>query len=255
MVGYETINRTGDCQITTYFVSCHSHVFQVEDAIKIFEYKYPDGVGVFVFDCSSAHESFAEDALLAHKMNRGPGGAQKKMHNTIIPTGPHKGENQTMVFPADCTELDKDGKPLAGQVKGMERVLQERGLLQEMVKNSKNGKVVAVCKKCKQSQEAREKAAKEAKARQDEIEGSGVQQFSERSECEEAAEDLDRPTDCCMRRVLSLQPDFQCEKPLLQLLIEKAGHKCLFLPKFHCELNPIEMVWGQAKRRMFFMVY
>jgi hypothetical protein len=145
-----------------------------------------------------AHESFAKDALLAHKMNQGLGGAQKKMHNTIIPTGPHEGENQTMVLPADCTELDKDGKPLAGQAKGMEWMLQECGLLQEMVKNSKNEKVVAVCKKCKVSQEACEKAAKEAKACQDEIEGSGVQQFSERSECEEATEDLDRPTDCCM---------------------------------------------------------
>jgi hypothetical protein len=51
-----------------------------------------------------------------------------------------------------------------------------------------------------------------------------------------------------MQRVLSLQSDFVNEKPLLQLMIEKAGHKCLFLPKFHCELNPIEMVWGQMKR-------
>jgi transposase len=35
----------------------------------------------------------------------------------------------------------------------------------------------------------------------------------------------------------------------LQVLIEKRGHICLFLPKFHCELNPIEMVWAQIKRR------
>ena len=51
-----------------------------------------------------------------------------------------------------------------------------------------------------------------------------------------------------MQCVLFLQPDFVNEKPLLQLVIEKAGHKCLFHPKFHCELNPIEMVWGQTKR-------
>ena len=29
---------------------------------------------------------------------------------------------------------------------------------------------------------------------------------------------------------------------MLETLIKKAGHECIFLPKFHCELNPIEMV-------------
>jgi hypothetical protein len=29
---------------------------------------------------------------------------------------------------------------------------------------------------------------------------------------------------------------------LLEILIQEAGHECIFLPKFHCELNPIEMV-------------
>lgn len=57
-----------------------------------------------------------------------------------------------------------------------------------------------------------------------------------------------QPTDCCMQMVLSLQYDFKNEKPQLQTKIEDRGHLCLFLPKFHCELNPIEMVWEQAKR-------
>src|SRR6266404_1579850 len=26
------------------------------------------------------------------------------------------------------------------------------------------------------------------------------------------------------------------------------GHLCLFLPKFHCELNPIEYSWGMVKK-------
>jgi transposase len=52
---------------------------------------------------------------------------------------------------------------------------------------------------------------------------------------------------CCAYRVLSLQDDFVNEKPLLQHYPEGCGHVCLFLPKFHCELNPIEMLWGYAK--------
>jgi hypothetical protein len=35
---------------------------------------------------------------------------------------------------------------------------------------------------------------------------------------------------------------------LLQEIIEAKGHKVVFYPKFHCELNYIEMYWGAAKR-------
>ena len=54
---------------------------------------------------------------------------------------------------------------------------------------------------------------------------------------------------CCAKRALSMQRDFQEEKPLLQHIIEDRGHRCLFLPKFHCELNAIELYWGFAKYR------
>ena len=37
------------------------------------------------------------------------------------------------------------------------------------------------------------------------------------------------------------------EKPLIQSIIEDAGHVCLFLLHFHCELNAIELLWGFAK--------
>ena len=29
---------------------------------------------------------------------------------------------------------------------------------------------------------------------------------------------------------------------MLETSIHSQGHECIFLPKFHCELNPIEMV-------------
>ena len=96
---------------------------------------------------------------------------------------------------------------------------------------------------------------KQAKAKQDEIEGSGIEGLNSCGVSDLEAEDLERPRDCCMQQVLSLQKDFREEKPLLQLVIENAGHKCLFLPKFHCELNLTEMVWGQAKRRKLLQIH
>ena len=47
---------------------------------------------------------------------------------------------------------------------------------------------------------------------------------------------------CCLARILSKQDDFQLQKSLLKEKITERGNLCLFLPKFHCELNPIEMV-------------
>ena len=47
---------------------------------------------------------------------------------------------------------------------------------------------------------------------------------------------------CCMARLLSKQEDFRNQRSLLELTITAQGHLCTFLPKFHCELNPIEMV-------------
>jgi hypothetical protein len=47
---------------------------------------------------------------------------------------------------------------------------------------------------------------------------------------------------CCMARVLSQQDDFRNQTSMLEDLITSQGHLCIFLLKFHCELNPIEMV-------------
>lgn len=53
---------------------------------------------------------------------------------------------------------------------------------------------------------------------------------------------------CCMKKILENQPDFMEQRSLVQEVIEEAGHMCLFLPKFHCELNFIEFFWGSVKR-------
>ena len=53
---------------------------------------------------------------------------------------------------------------------------------------------------------------------------------------------------CCCRRLLYNQPDFRDTESLLETLCKSRGFPVHFLPKFHCELNPIEQSWGAAKR-------
>ena len=54
-------------------------------------------------------------------------------------------------------------------------------------------------------------------------------------------------TDCCLRKIMASQPDFVAQKSAVVELIEDAGHICIFYPKFHCELNFIEMHWGRLR--------
>ena len=47
--------------------------------------------------------------------------------------------------------------------------------------------------------------------------------------------------------MMATEPDFKGEVSRLETMITGRGHLCWFLPKFHCELNPIELVWGRSK--------
>ena len=51
-----------------------------------------------------------------------------------------------------------------------------------------------------------------------------------------------------MRSTLKTFDDFQVPKSILEEYIERHGHLCMFFPKYHCELNPIERVWCHAKK-------
>jgi len=143
-------------------------------ALTVFNALHPGCVGVFLFDNSTNHGAFAADALAAGKMNLRPGGKQPKMREGWFMDGATK-IIQSMITPE-------------GQPKGMQVVLEERGLW----------------------------------------------------ECGLNADGA--------RRILGLQPDFLAQRSMVEESILDAGHKCIFLPKFHCELNHIEMYWGAAKR-------
>lgn len=53
---------------------------------------------------------------------------------------------------------------------------------------------------------------------------------------------------CCCRRALFNQPDFKSRDSALEEAARALGVQVLFLPKYHCELNPIEQCWGFAKK-------
>ena len=57
--------------------------------------------------------------------------------------------------------------------------------------------------------------------------------------CKDKVDDINQ-TDCCARRIIALQLDFLLQKSALEEIILKVGHKCIFYPKFYCELNYIK---------------
>jgi hypothetical protein len=52
---------------------------------------------------------------------------------------------------------------------------------------------------------------------------------------------------CCASYVLSHEPDFLEQEEWLTQAVHDAGFEIIFYPKYHCELNYIEMVWGWTK--------
>ena len=53
-----------------------------------------------------------------------------------------------------------------------------------------------------------------------------------------------------MREEMARFADFSNQRSRVELLCESLGHVCLFLPKFHPELNPIELNWRDSKNEL-----
>ena len=51
----------------------------------------------------------------------------------------------------------------------------------------------------------------------------------------------------CMSSIFMAQPHIEEQKCILEEATQSFGHEVLMLPKFHCELNPMERRWGRAK--------
>jgi hypothetical protein len=109
-------------------------------------------------------------------------------------------------------------------------------LVKEVVSEKK---VVRKCGQCQKSAVKKDTERHVAMA-----EMAGQEDTLDDTILEDASEVVDKPENkwCCLYQVLSLQEDFANEKPEIQHYLEGRGHICMFYPKFHCEINPIEML-------------
>ena len=103
---------------------------------------------------------------------------------------------------------DAEGKPVQ---KGLRTILEERG----KDKNDGGHQLVKLCHPCKNHTPHDQRGSTETK--------------------------------CCAWYVLSQEPDFLAQRPWLQEEVEEMGFSIHFYPKYHCELNFIEMLWGWIK--------
>jgi hypothetical protein len=186
---------------------------QVKTAIDVFNYTHLDCVAVFMFDRSSAHEGFTENALNVNSMNINPAGKQRKLRDIHIPCSnpdPAPGEEDTcswvqqMTFPNDHPE-----ERLQGQAKGIRVVLQEW--------KSVWAKFTSICEQCgtrpvgKCILCTKSQTRKDAERRIAFVEATGEEDATSAEDVNLANADPPSTDDdkwCCMYRILSLQEDF-----------------------------------------------
>ena len=153
----------------------------------------------------------------------------------------------SLVYPIDYPDPE-----LAGKAKGMCAVVQEWTSLWDKLVDEVGSekKVVGKCEKCRKSQIKKDAERRVAMAEAAGQEDTVVDEDLAAAEAPVVESDS---ACCCLYRVLSLQEDFLNEKPMIQHYLEGRGYICVFYPKFHCEFNAIEMLWGYAKYRKLFL--
>lgn len=193
---------------------------QLQKAMDILREYYPNEDHVFVYDNATTHLKRADDALSARKMSKGP----------TRPGRPIFGVQRTVVDVEGKVVHRHDGKPLKEKVR-MADGQHPDGSPQSFYFPEGHERA-GVFKGMQQILE--ERGFKNLKDLPTECSGFKCPKGSDR---------------CCCRRLLYRQPDFEEVESLLEMVCRAGGYSVIFLPKFHCELNPIEQCWCNAKQR------
>jgi len=187
---------------------------QVKEAMEIVKESYPDDNHLFIYDNATTHLKCADDALSARKMPKFPSEMWGIEVNKLHPNG-------KQVFTDDGKYAKMKIRVGDGTFNGAPQSFyfpeghEKAGWFKGMA---------TILEECGFANASRLKAQ--------------CKDFK----CAKGA------TSCCCRRILYEQPDFVNVKSVLEAMCEAEGFRVMFLPKFHCELNPIEQCWGYAKR-------
>ncbi len=187
-------------------------------AILVFEKLYPNYQLLFIFDNSSGHASLPKDVLNARKIAKGLGGKQPIIRDGWVLN--KKGEKEP--FPMTIEVLGLEG-PIR-IARGAEDTLKTRGLWRD--------KLLLQCPKPKKETSA---LNLEKEDENKELEDEDIELYNP-----ELLNEACRSDNCYARRILENQPDFLEQECEIVAICREVGHLCLFLPKYHCELNIIE---------------
>ena len=225
---------------------------QVEQAKRVqrlMSIKYPDHVIVHVYDWSSGHHVFDDDAVVAKKLNANPGGKQPLMHDAIVLISECGGLTRNLVpiggsVPPKATQhmqfkvgevvliekgerVLKEGDALIGKPKGAMQIMRELDLYRKGM--SLKGPVL---KDALPDEDA------------DVLEGDDLDDEDDNDEEKGVRRDLD----LSIIHTLSQLSHFKHEKCKLEKVVNEGGGECIWLSKFHACCNGIEYVWGNRKK-------
>ena len=222
-----------------------SMVRQVNLLISIFNIKYPDYEMVLVVDHSSGHYAVSEAALNADGMNLNPGGKQDKLDDGFFYVKDDGGQ-------ATPIELERDGQataagsfrrvvqPLCDDLQNFDRIpaADVQGVPCVWYRHKGTGAESRSVPVCAQAKGLRNVLVERFKAGA--LYATG----------EPMLNDPQKMTLADARLEMAKFPDFIASISRLELLCARWNHTCLFLPKFHPELNPIELVWRDSKNEL-----
>ena len=193
---------------------------QLSTAMSIVKEAYPDEDHIFIFDNAKTHSKRTEGSQSALRMTKGP----------------------SANFLVEVNDVGVDGKV---------KYTPDRKILKKKVKMSNGQLKDGTEQEFYWPDDADHEFHGQFKGMVWILEERGYHNAGKlKAQCGKKFSDcLPGKTDCCCQLLLLNEPDFANVESILETEARDHGFQVVFLPKFHCELNPIEQCWGYTKRR------